>query len=179
MVESRRAIPPPDTVAFHVTVDRIHRPHRVASRFAMTTAPDFTLPAVPAPVSLTELRRRGTVIVVFYTEDSTPLCTRELAPFVNDHAGLAALGAEVVAISSDCLESHAEFARRLGTPFPLASDPDLAVARAFGVADEDSRRAKRAVFVVDRDGRLLHANPDYNPGTTADYERVITALGGS
>ncbi len=142
----------------------------------MTTAPDFMLPAVPAPVSLAELRSRGEVIVVFYAEDSTPLCTRELAPFVNDHTDLAALGAEVVAISSDGLQSHAEFARRLRIPFPLASDPDLAVARAFGVVDEDSRRAKRAVFVVGRDGRLLHANSDYNPSTVADYERVIASL---
>jgi peroxiredoxin len=141
-------------------------------------APDFTLPAVPAPVSLAELRSRGAVIVVFYAEDSTPLCTRELVPFVNDHSDLAAMGAEVVAISSDDLESHAKFARRLGgIPFPLASDPNLAVARAFGVADEDSRRARRAVFVVGRDGRLLHANPDYNPGNTADYEGVIAAFG--
>jgi thioredoxin-dependent peroxiredoxin len=134
------------------------------------------LPAVPSAISLAELRSRGTVIVVFYTEDSTPLCARELTPFANDYADLVALGAEVVAIGSDGLESHAEFARRLGIPFPLASDPDLAVARAFGVADDESRRAKRAVFVVRRDGRLLHANPDYNPGNTADYERVITAL---
>jgi thioredoxin-dependent peroxiredoxin len=141
------------------------------------TAPDFALPAVPALVSLTELRSRGVVILVFYAEDSTPLCTRELVPFINDHSDLAALGAEVVAIGSDDLESHAEFARKLGIPFPLASDPDLAVARAFGVADEDTRRAKRAVFVIGQDGRVLHTNPDYNPGNTADYESVIAALG--
>src|SRR5262249_37571229 len=140
-------------------------------------APDFVLPAVPARVALTELRSRAAVIVVFYTEDSTPLCMRELMPFINDHSDLAALGAEVVAIGSDDLESHAEFALRIGIPFPLASDADLTVARAFGVADEDSRRAKRAVFVIDRDGRLLHANPDYNPGNTADYESVLTSLG--
>lgn len=126
-------------------------------------APDFTLPAVPAPVSLTEIRSRAAVAVVFYTEDSTPLCTREIVPFLNDHSALAALGAEVVAIGSDGLESHAEFASRLGIPFPLASDTNLAVARA--------------VFVVGRDGRLLHANPYYNPGNTADYESVIAALG--
>src|SRR5207249_8911031 len=139
-------------------------------------APDFELSAVPAPVSLTQLRSRGAVVVVFYAEDSTPLCTRELAPFVNDHSDLAALGAEVVAIGSDDLESHGEFARRLGIPFPLASDPDLVVARAFGVADQESQRAKRAVFVIGQDGRLLHANPDYNPGISADYESVLTAL---
>ena len=127
-------------------------------------APDFELSAVPAPVSLTQLRSRGAVVVVFYAEDSTPLCTRELAPFVNDHSDLAALGAEVVAIGSDDLES------------PLASDPDLVVARAFGVADQESQRAKRAVFVIGQDGRLLHANPDYNPGISADYESVLTAL---
>jgi hypothetical protein len=44
---------------------------------------------------------------------------RELTPFANDHTDLAALGAEVVAISSHGLESHAELARRLGIPFPL------------------------------------------------------------
>jgi peroxiredoxin len=38
-------------------------------------APDFTPPAVPAPVSLIDLRSHGAVIVVFYTEDSIPLCT--------------------------------------------------------------------------------------------------------
>jgi peroxiredoxin Q/BCP len=140
-------------------------------------APDFSLPAIPSPVSLAELRSRGAVVVIFYAEDSTPLCTRELAPFVSDHAELAALGAEVVAISSDDLASHAEFARRLAVPFPLATDASLDVARAFGVADETARRAKRAVFVVGRDSRLLHANHDYNPGSAADYESVITALG--
>jgi peroxiredoxin Q/BCP len=141
--------------------------------------PDFTLPAVPAAVSLGDLRSRGVVIVVFYAEDSTPLCTRELARFVNDHSELAALGAVVVAIGSDDLESHGEFARRLAIPFALATDADLAVARAFGVADQAARRAQRAVFVVGGDGRLLHANRDYNPASTADYEAVIAALGGS
>jgi peroxiredoxin Q/BCP len=142
-------------------------------------APDFTLPAVPSPISLAELRSRGAVVVIFYAEDATPLCTRELAPYVSDHAELAALGAEVVAIGSDDLTSHAEFARRLAIPFPLATDANLDVARAFGVADEAAHRAGRAVFVVGRNGRLLHANRDYNPGSAADYESVIDALGGA
>jgi peroxiredoxin Q/BCP len=142
-------------------------------------APDFALPAVPGPVSLAELRSRGAVVVIFYAEDATPLCTRELAPYVSDHAELAALGAEVVAIGSDDLASHEEFARRLAIPFPLATDANLDVARAFGVADESVHRASRAVFVVGRDGRLLHANRNYNPGSAADYEGVIAALGGA
>jgi peroxiredoxin Q/BCP len=140
---------------------------------------DFTLPAVPGTVSLADLRGRGVVIVVFYAEDSTPLCTRELTPFVNDHSELTALGAVVVAIGTDDLESHGEFARRLAIPFPLATDANLEVARAFGVADEGAGRAGRAVFVVGRDGRLLHVNRDYNPASTADYEAVITVLGDS
>jgi peroxiredoxin Q/BCP len=141
-------------------------------------APDFTLPAVPGAVSLAELRSRGAVVVIFYAEDTTPLCTRELAPYISDHAELAALGAELVAIGSDDLASHAAFARRLAIPFPLATDANLDVARAFGVADEAAHRANRAVFVVGSDGRLLHVNRDYNPGSTADYESVIMALGG-
>lgn len=140
-------------------------------------APEFSLPAVPQAMSLSALCARSDVIVVFYTEDSTPLCRRQLAPFAADHAALAELGASVVAISTDDLESHASFARRIAWPHPLASDGDLAVARAWGVADEAGKRARRAVFVVGRDGRIRHANGDYDPSNTTDYESVIAVLG--
>ena len=53
-----------------------------------------------------------------------------------------------MAISSDGVESHREFATRLAIPFSLATDADLAVARAFGVANEAARTREPAVFVV-------------------------------
>jgi thioredoxin-dependent peroxiredoxin len=139
-------------------------------------APDFSLAAVPDSVSLRVLLKRGAVVLLFYTEDATPLCTRELQPFVADHEALAELGASIVAISSDDLDSHRRFLTRLGAPFALASDPDLAIARAYGVADEEAKRARRAVFIVGRDGKLVHANRDYNATSATEYEAVANAL---
>ena len=140
------------------------------------TAPDFTLPAVPRRVDSAPLRRRGKILLVFYTEDSTPVCTRELQPFVADYDSIRELGAEVVAISSDDLDSHRRFAERLGVPFALASDTDLAVSRAFGVADVEQGRARRAVFVIAEDGTIVHANRRYTPSNPSEYEAAVTAL---
>lgn len=139
-------------------------------------APGFTLPSTAGPLSLASLLDEGPVVLLFYNEDSTPLCERELSPFVSDFSELEAMRAKVLGVSADDVDSHGQFARRLGAPFPLASDTALEVARAYGVIDEDGKRSRRAAFVIGRDGRVLHANSDYNPGTIADYEAVITAL---
>lgn len=139
-------------------------------------AGDFTLPAVPRTVDTAVLRRGSKLLLVFYTEDSTPLCTRELQPFVADYASIRELGAEVVAISSDDLDSHRRFAERLDIPFPLASDADLVVSKAYGVADTEQRRSRRAVFVVAEDGTILHANRRYTPSNPSEYEAAVAAL---
>jgi peroxiredoxin len=84
----------------------------------------------------------------------------------------------VVAISADSLESHQRFVEKLGgVPFPLASDASAQVARLYGVASDDGRRASRAVFVIEKDGTVLHANRQYNPGNTRQYLALFEVLG--
>jgi peroxiredoxin len=84
----------------------------------------------------------------------------------------------VVAVSADSLDSHETFARRLGGfPFPLASDSDLLAARLYDVLDETGKRSRRAVFVIDRGGTILHAIGWYQPGNVNQYEEVFRALG--
>ncbi len=142
------------------------------------TAPDFTLPTTSGPLRLSDLRAKGKVVLAFYTEDATPLCSAEVTSFKNEFETLRELGAQVLAISADSMESHQRFAQGLGgLPFPLASDPSLEVARLYGVADPGQRRSRRAVFVVGKDGKVLHANPFYNPGNPAQYAEVFKALG--
>ncbi len=141
-------------------------------------APDFTLTTTAGNFSLADLLQRGKVVLAFYTEDQTPICTAEVASFKDEYATLAELGAQVVAVSSDPLASHESFVKKLGgLPFALASDPSLAVARAYGVADEGAKRARRAVFVIGQDGALLHANTFYNPGNPGQFMEVFQALG--
>ena len=64
-----------------------------------------------------------------------------------------------------------------GLPFPLASDRDLEAARAYGVLDDGGKRSRRAVFVIDKGGAVLHVVPWFQPGNPIQYEEIFAALG--
>ena len=142
-------------------------------------APDFSLPSTDGDVRLNELLSRGRVLLAFYFEDATPTCSTEVEALKDAHETLRELGAEVVAISVDGLESHRAFADRLGgVPFPLASDEGLAVARAYdAVAEDDPRRSRRALFAIDADGTVVYAANPYSPNSLSQLEGALRALG--
>ncbi|HET9477574.1 MAG TPA: peroxiredoxin family protein [Dehalococcoidia bacterium] len=141
-------------------------------------APDFTLPATTGEARLSALYAGGNVVLAFYTEDSTTLCSSEVAMLRDDYEIIRKLGAEVLAVSADTLESHADFARRIGgLPFPLASDTGLEAARAYGVVDDAGKRSRRAVFVIDTGGLIIHAERWFQPGNPAQFEAIFRALG--
>ena len=54
-------------------------------------------------------------------------------------------------------QSHATYAAKLGLPFPLLSDPDLDISRAYGALKPDGRGISRSVYLVERDGRVLYS----------------------
>jgi thioredoxin-dependent peroxiredoxin len=54
-------------------------------------------------------------------------------------------------------ESHADYARRLRLPFPLLSDPGLAISRAYGALRPDGMAISRSVVLVDRDGLIRYS----------------------
>ena len=141
-------------------------------------APDFTLPSTHGPLTLSDLWEKGRVVLVFYTEDNTPACTQEVSAFKEEYETVREAGAEVVAVSVDTLESHRAFCEALGgCPFPLVADTDLVAGRLYGVVTEDGRRTRRAVFVIDRGGVLLHAIPHFNPANVGQFLEVFRALG--
>ena len=141
-------------------------------------APDFTLPGTSGEVKLSEVWSRGKVVLAFYTEDNTPLCSNEIAMLRDDYEMVSELGAEVVAVSADSLDSHRYFTERLGgIPFALVSDAGLEAARAYGVVDDAGKRSRRAVFVIDEAGVVLYAEGWFQPGNPTQYEAVFRALG--
>ena len=141
-------------------------------------APDFSLPSTSGDVRLSEATDRGKVVLAFYYEDATPTCSNEISMLRDDYELVRELGAEVIAVSTDALESHETFAERLGgLPFPLASDEMLEVAKAFDVVDESGKRSRRAVFVIDRGGTVLHVERWFQPGNPSQYEAIFRALG--
>jgi len=141
-------------------------------------APDFELPSTQGTLRLRDLTAAKKVLLAFYTEDSTPLCSSEVSVLREDYELVRQLRAEVVAVSADSLDSHRDFADKLGgVPFPLVSDERLEAATAYGVLDEAGKRSRRAVFVIDKGGTILHVVPWFQPGNPGQYEEIFVALG--
>lgn len=120
-------------------------------------APDFSLEGTGASrYSLSDLRGR-TVVLVFYPGDNTPVCTMQLNTYSSDIGQFEKLGAEMLAISPQSVESHEQFSGVHDFAFPLLADTDKAVGRAYGVLGPVGFY-KRSVFVVDPEGIIRYAH---------------------
>jgi peroxiredoxin Q/BCP len=120
-------------------------------------APDFTLPGTGGrSYSLSEYRGQP-VVLVFYPGDHTPVCTKQLNAYTDDIGQFEGVGAQVLAISPQSVESHEGFATKHGFKFPLLADTDKKVAGTYGTLGPLGY-PRRSVFVVDGDGvvRYLH-----------------------
>jgi peroxiredoxin Q/BCP len=114
---------------------------------------DFALPSTRGELRLSELLRDTAVLLVFYPRDNTLVCTRQLCNYRDNLSTFEALDVQIVAINDDSLEAHEAFARKYDFPFPLASDPDRSVCRAYG-ALLDLFKARRSLVLVGEDGRV-------------------------
>lgn len=95
-----------------------------------------------------------------------------------EYETIVELGADLIGVSADSLESHAAFCGELGgCPFPLASDADLSVARAYGATSEDGRSGIRSIYVIDADLTVIHRIPWYQPGNVGQFMEIFQALG--
>ncbi|UPO78697.1 MULTISPECIES: thioredoxin-dependent thiol peroxidase [Arthrobacter] len=144
-------------------------------------APDFTLTASDSSVvSLADLRGRS-VIVYFYPAAATPGCTKEACDFRDNLNSLSAAGFAVLGISPDKVEKLAKFAADEALTFPLLSDPDHAVAEAYGAWGEKKNYGKvyegliRSTVVVDPEGRIALAQ--YNVRATGHVAKLRRDLG--
>ncbi|MEI8287433.1 MAG: peroxiredoxin, partial [Actinomycetes bacterium] len=95
-------------------------------------APDFTLPGTGGRTYSLSSFAGKTVVVVFYPGDETPVCTKQLNSYNNELSAFDEVGAQVLAISSQDVESHEQFAAKHGFKFPLLADVDKVVAGLYG-----------------------------------------------
>ena len=133
-------------------------------------APDFTLKDQNGnPVTLSQFRGRHTVVLYFYPKDDTPGCTKEACSFRDDIARFEALNARVLGVSIDGLDSHRAFAEKYRLNFPLLSDEDHLVSRAYGVFSRfvGFSYAKRTTFVIAPDGMIGRIITDVDPADHA------------
>ena len=118
--------------------------------------PDFTLRDQHGQdVSLSSFRGRKAVVVMFYPFAFSRVCTGELCAVRDRLPTFESDDVQVLALSCDPMFALRAFAEQDGLTFPLLSDfwPHGAVARAYGVFNEERGCSDRSTFIVDKDGR--------------------------
>ena len=144
-------------------------------------APDFELSATPdQKVMLSEFRGQP-VILAFYPEDWSPVCSDQLALYQAVLPEFRKFNAELMGISVDSVWSHLAFAKDRNLHFPLLSDfePKGEVARTYQVYRASEGTTERALFVIDADGiiRWSYVSPvGVNPGADGIL-RALESLG--
>ena len=135
-------------------------------------APDFAIPdQAGETVTLAGLRGRR-VILYFYPKADTPGCTTQACSLRDAREAIDAAGAMVVGISPDKPAAQGRFDTKHGLGFPLLSDPDHAVAEAYGVWGERSMYGKqymgiiRSAFVIDEAGQVAETFYKISPKDT-------------
>ncbi|MCO4770961.1 MAG: thioredoxin-dependent thiol peroxidase [Deltaproteobacteria bacterium] len=143
-------------------------------------APDFTLPSdTDGDVTLSSYRGRK-VVLYFYPKDSTPGCTTQACDFRDRAAALAAKDAVVLGVSKDSLASHERFRAKHELNFPLLSDPDLDVHKAFDAYGEKTMYGKkrmgvkRTTVVIDEEGIVTFIK--HNVRSKGSVDRAIDQL---
>jgi peroxiredoxin Q/BCP len=144
-------------------------------------APAFSLPeSAGKTVRLADLIGGKNLILYFYPKDMTPGCTTEACSFRDNVDALRAAGARVVGVSGDSPESHTKFTGRYELNFPLLSDADNKVGRAYGVYKKKSLYGRefmgieRTTFIVDRAGVIRKVFPKVK--VAGHTEQVLAAL---
>lgn len=142
-------------------------------------APSFRLPTSNgAYVSLEDFRGKQNVVVYFYPKDFTRGCTAEACEFRDYYEQFKTLGAEVIGISGDGLQSHDAFAKEHSLPFILLSDSDGSVRKAYEVKKSLGLIPGRVTFVIDKQGVVRHVFSSQARATahTAEALAVLKSL---
>lgn len=76
------------------------------------------------------------LVIYFYPKDNTPGCTMQACGFRDSYEDFIDLGAEVIGVSSDTVNSHKKFTNQYKLPFILLSDSNKKIRKLFGVPDK-------------------------------------------
>ncbi|MEG5066418.1 peroxiredoxin [Microcoleus sp. B3-A4] len=137
-------------------------------------APDFSLPtnSGDGQVSLSDYRGKW-LVVYFYPKDFTSGCTIEARRFQEDLPKYLAKNTQIIGISADDVNSHAEFCDSEGLKFPLLADTDGKVSKAYG--SWMSFISARHSFIIDPEGILRETFVKINPAIHS--KEVLARLG--
>lgn len=120
-------------------------------------APDFTLlNSEGKSITLSNFLGKK-VLLVFYPKDETAVCTKQLCEYSNFLNEFNELGVEVLAISSDPVESHQKFKRNRNLTIELLSDINHEIAKKYN-AISFLGTTQRAIFIIGEEGIVRYEN---------------------
>lgn len=141
-------------------------------------APDFELPGTGGKTyKLSDYRGRK-LVIAFYPGDFTAVCTKQFCSYRDQGDRLDQLGADVLGISPQSVESHERFTQEKSLNVPLLADEDKAVAKAYGVLA--GPMVRRAIFVIDEQGIIRHRKVTLvglSFESVDDLEQAVAAVG--
>jgi peroxiredoxin len=141
-------------------------------------APDFTLPDTDMkPRRLTEFLGKK-IILAFFVGAFTSVCTKEMCEFRDSMARLTNLKAQVIGVAVSDPFSNKAFAEKNMLPFPILSDYKREVIRTYGIELADFAglkgysTAKRAIFILDKDGTVRYVWVTEDPRIEPNYGEI-------
>jgi thioredoxin-dependent peroxiredoxin len=141
-------------------------------------APDFELPGTGGKTyKLSDYRGRK-LVLAFYPGDFTAVCTKQFCSYRDQGEKLDQIGADVLGISPQSVESHERFTQEKSLNVPLLADEDKAVAKAYGVLA--GPMVRRAIFVIDEEGIIRHRKVTLvglSFESVDDLEQAVAAVG--
>jgi peroxiredoxin Q/BCP len=141
-------------------------------------APDFELPGTGGKTyKLSDYRGRK-LVLAFYPGDFTAVCTKQFCSYRDQSEKLDQIGADVLGISPQSVESHERFTQEKSLNVPLLADEDKSVAKAYGVLA--GPMVRRAIFVIDEQGIIRHRKVTLvglSFESVDDLEQAVAAAG--
>lgn len=147
------------------------------------TAPDFTLDSTQGSVHFNAYARDHWVVLFSHPKDFTPICTTELGAFAHRKAEFDQRGAKLLGLAVDPVDDHKRWAKDIadvgGTAlnYPILADPDLAVAKLYGMfhPKADPKVTVRAVFFIDPQ-RKIRTTFTYPPSVGRNIDEILRTL---
>jgi thioredoxin-dependent peroxiredoxin len=141
-------------------------------------APDFELPGTGGKTYKLSDYRGKKLVLAFYPGDFTAVCTKQFCSYRDQGERLDDLGADVLGISPQSVDSHERFTEEKKLNVPLLADEDKAVAKAYGVLA--GPMVRRAIFVIDEEGVVRHRKVTLvglSFESVDDLEQAVAGLG--
>jgi len=147
------------------------------------TAPDFTADTTQGKISFHDWKKGSWTMLFSHPKDFTPICTTEFGAFARRKGEFDKRGTKIIGLSVDSVQDHHGWAKDIAkvggadVNFPIIADPDLAIAKQYGMyqPEADAKVTVRSVFLIDPNNKV-RVILTYPPSVGRSVDEILRAL---